>query len=143
MSQGFRRKLTIIVLAAAIIVGYLFYSIRSGRKTDLLSENEGGVTFTATTGENISFDWSDAKDVQLYDEWDFGHMVSGTDSRSERSGIWNNEELGEYYLFTVPKAKKYIGVRLLDGSAVVFNCESTSATEKYFAKLPEAVSRHE
>ncbi|NBJ92867.1 hypothetical protein [Parablautia muri] len=129
-----------IFMCVIILAVFFFFSRNRTNETVYVLSEEDAVSITGCTGEKITVNYQDLVSVELLDAIDFGEVVDGTDTNQGAAGLWKNERWGEYHLFILHKAKKYI-VLTTQEDVVVFNYESTDVTRNLYNALNELMVR--
>ena len=88
------RFLIIIAITAGV---FLILSKAFERPhTITYQEYDDRLVITSKSGYEITIVYDDLKGLRFDEKMDFGTEVSGLNTRAEKSGIWKNEEFGEY-----------------------------------------------
>ena len=82
---------------------------------------------------NISYD--DVESLELVETPEFGTLKDGKNRPELKSGIWENETWGEYYLCYNPKATNCVVVHLNSGKVCVFNCNTNEKTTETYQEF--------
>lgn len=125
-----------ILMCVIILALFFFFSGNRTNETVYVLSKEDAISITGCTGEKISVSYQELTSIEILDDIDFGKTVDGTDTNRGAAGLWENERWGEYHLFILHKAKKYI-VLTTQEDVVVFNYESTAVTENLYHALCE------
>lgn len=84
-----------------------------------------------SSGGAVRITYSEIQYAELRESLDYGVVVRGEDGKRERSGIWKNEEFGEYQLCVDAKIKSCIVLHMKSGIQVV-NIESDQSTASLY-----------
>lgn len=139
MNQGTKKEknpawLSWGVWVVVILVLSQFMGNQSSVSVALAEES---LTLTAASGYTAQLLWEDIASVELRDAFDCGTPVDGTDGDKEKSGVWQNDELGEYQLFFNTKLSSCIICLTKAGDPIVFNFESEESTESLYNAILE------
>lgn len=104
----------------------------NGEKIVGVTVEADGLSFEADSGYTSQLKWDEIQSLELREDFSYGTPVEGTDSNKEKSGIWNNGELGEYELFSNAKLGCCIVCKRESGRAIVFNFESDESTRSLY-----------
>ena len=135
LTQAKKRMWMNLALSILIIVGFSIYRSQTGADRELVMLSQEGMTLTGEDGRSISFLWTDIQDAELRKELDYGECAAGTDNGKEKSGIWINEEFGEYDLYVNPKVSESVVITLSNSRKVVVNIENNKTTESLLEQL--------
>ena len=75
---------------------------------------------SSRTGEEIYISYDSISSINLVNTFDFGFPKEGADDKQIRCGLWENEALGCYQLFTLKNVSDYL-VLTTESGTVVFN----------------------
>lgn len=137
-----KRKTWISWAAWLVIILILAKVMNSGSVTAVTVE-ENGLSFAAESGYTSSLKWDEVKSVEKRDVLDYGTLVEGSDTAKEKSGIWNNEEFGNYELFVSPKISGCIVCTLQSDQVIVLNYESEESTDSFYEAILEKLEKLE
>ena len=143
VGQEFRRSkikgwVDVILCIVIVIVVMLYRENTSSQMTKVMFSQEG-ITLSCTEEDSCTIMFDQFTSVELYSKFssfDKGEMLRGTDTHSTCTGVFRNEEFGEYYLCVSPKYESCIVVHQPD-SVVVFNYESKETTEDAYHFLQQ------
>ncbi len=141
--DGFIRYRNTSILVSVLIIVIFFLFFRNNLNETVYVETLETVLYLkAYTGEELSVAYQDIQKITLYDTFEPGEQVSGSDNLRVRSGVWQNDTWGEYQLFDVKKIDGCIALETSD-EVIVFNYESDSVTQQLFESLQEFLSGKE
>ena len=87
---------------------------------------------------NVAYE--DVASLELLEDPDLGATAGGKNRPELKTGLWENQSWGTYYLCFNPNATNCVVVHLKDGQVLVFNNntnENTAATyEEFLTHLP-------
>ncbi|MCD8014866.1 MAG: hypothetical protein LUG99_17170 [Lachnospiraceae bacterium] len=126
-----------ILIFLIIVLGYLIFFRNSLSESVYIEPGEDSILINSYTDDEITVSYADLTRVELCDSVDFGTLSEGTDDRRVRSGLWVNDEWGEYYLFAVKKVKSDYILLETDETVVVFNYESAEVTQNVYTAFQE------
>lgn len=132
------RNTSILFCILVILVFFLFF--RSTAKENIYMEPQADALYLSSrTGEEIYISYDSISSVTLVNTFDFGFPKEGTDDKQIRCGLWENEALGCYQLFTLKNVSDCL-VLTTESGTVVFNYESTFVTDSIYSSLRELLS---
>lgn len=132
-----RRFLPTIIIAALFLIGTLQALTGStGVITVAIDDRHLGVD--GTHGDAVFVELDAISDIQFAETFDFGTCVDGETTRNTVSGTYSCDAYGEYTVHAYIDESCII-VHSPDG-ILVFNCGSTSQTEKMYDQLTAAMS---
>ena len=105
-------------------------------KTTSAAAQEGQLQITGKSGYTLSVVYDELETVEYREQMDYGTVVDGVDEGKEKSGIWENGELGQYRLCVNTKVKPCIVLRTKEQTMVV-NFESESSTQALYNAILE------
>ncbi len=126
-----KKDLLFGILIFAVVIGMGIYD----------STHKVAVSFTETYVEinvndysmNIPFEL--IYSISLTQMPDRGSVVDGSDDMQVRTGIWNNETWGEYYVCANLNSTSCIVTELTDGRIFVFTASNNKKTESAYDTL--------
>lgn len=133
--SAFRRGqlVTIFVIAALFAIGT--FQTLTGAKGNVSAEmDQVHLGVSGTYGDAIFVELSTVTEVQLVDSLAFGTCLEGEETGNTVSGIYANEDLGQYTIHAYTDVPAYILVTYPEG-ILVFNCETDSRTEDFYDRL--------
>lgn len=98
----------------------------------------GAMDVIGASGYTISVSYDEVTGAELRETFDFGELIDGTDSKNEKSGLWENEEFGRYRLCVNAKIKPCI-VLTVNEEILVINFESAKSTRSLYNALIEQI----
>lgn len=102
-----------------------------------VTAQEEGLSFLTASGYAAVLEWEEIASVQLKESFPLGTLVEGTDNKKEKSGIWRNEECGEYELIMDAGVESCIVCTKHSGGVIVFNFESAASTQSLYEAIVE------
>ena len=127
------------VIICLLIVGFFLLTKNSfkgfsgyGGFSPVLEETQFGIV--GLDGETHTFVYAEADSIELRSDlktFQKGQKISGEETRRACSGVYRNEEFGEYQLHVLSKLNNYIVVRDADG-VLVFNIEADETTKALY-----------
>ncbi|MCC8066204.1 MAG: hypothetical protein LIO94_03760 [Clostridiales bacterium] len=137
-TDGFARHRNYSILFLLIVVfGYLIFFRNSLSESVYIEPGEDSILINSYTEDEITVSYADITRITLTDEVDFGTLVEGSDDRRVRSGVWENEEWGEYYLFALKKVESDYLILETEEKVIVFNYESAEVTQTFYTSFQE------
>ena len=118
-----------------VIIGFTLYRSMSGEPASMVELGREGMTLNSTAGETVSVVWDQIGEAEVRSDVEYGTCISGTDTAREKSGVWQNDEFGEYDLYINPKIKNCVVCRLDSGRYVVVNIESDKTTQSLYEQI--------
>ncbi len=108
-------------------------------KNTAATAKDGSLVITGRSGYSLSIVYAELTEIEYRDEMDYGTMIEGTDTGKEKSGRWENAELGTYLLCVNAKIKPCIILRDAEGTKVI-NYESEKSTEALYKAISEQMN---
>lgn len=87
--------------------------------------------------------WEDIQSVELTDDVRYGVVIDGENGAKEKSGVWRNDEFGEYELCISTKFSKYIVCVSQSGHVIVFNYESEASTNSLYDAMMKKIKTND
>lgn len=109
--------------------------VMNGSSVTAVTVEDDGLSFAAESGYTSSLNWDEVENVELRSELDYGTLVDGSDTSKEKSGLWTNDEFGEYELFVSPKISTCIVCTLQSDRVIVLNFESEDSTNSFYEAI--------
>lgn len=122
---------TLIIWMIVIAVLAMFMKPRHMVSTEAF---DGYLTIQGNSGYTISIVYDEIQYIELRENLDYGTVVNGLDEKKEKSGIWENEEFGEYQLCVNAKIDTCIILYMEPGIQVI-NFESDKSTESLYEAI--------
>ena len=126
---------TNLAICLLVIVIFTVYRSMNGEPASMVELSREGMTLNSTAGETVSVVWDEIEESEVRSDVDYGTCISGTDTAREKSGVWQNDEFGEYDLYINPKIGSCIVCRLDSGRYVVVNIESEKTTQSLHEQI--------
>lgn len=124
-----------VILILARVMG-------GGSQVIAVTIEEDGLSLLSEAGTDFRFGWEEVKDLELREEWDYGTKVEGVDNGEEKSGTWENTELGEYMLLVNADIRSVILCGMENGENLVFNFESEESTASLYRAMLEKLEEY-
>lgn len=109
--------------------------MRPVRITNCVAQ-EGRLLVTGRSGYELPVIYEELEDIEYRDEMDYGTPTDGVEDGREKSGFWENDDLGRYLLCVNTKVKPCIVLRT-KGQIMVINFESDKSTRALYDALLE------
>lgn len=117
-----------------IIVIAILSMVMQPHRTVSTEGFDGRLEVQSNSGYTIDIDYENVEKIELRENLDYGRMLDGTDQSKEKSGLWENEEFGEYRLCVNAKIDLCIALETPSGVFVV-NYESAKSTESLYEAI--------
>lgn len=132
------RWITTLVVIVIFFFGTLFALKGDTGAVTAQVDKTGGILGVLGTYGNACFVTLDEIDqFWLADDLDAGTMVEGEETKNTSSGLYRNNEFGEYTLHVYIDQAPYIVVRYGDGETLVFNQGRERLTRGIYEDLQE------
>ena len=128
-------KTILMILSWIAVFAALSFFMKPTKNTNAVAQ-EGSLLVTGRSGYALTVEYKKLTEREYRETMDYGTLLEGTDDQHERSGRWENAELGEYILCVNPKIEPCILAQTEEGT-MVFNFESAKATEALYTALTE------
>lgn len=128
-------KTILMILSWIAVFAALSFFMKPTKNTNAIAQ-KGSLLVTGRSGYALTVEYKKLTGLEYRETMDYGSLLEGTDDQLERSGRWENAELGEYILCVNPKIEPCILARTEEGT-MVFNFESGKATEALYTALTE------
>ena len=139
MKRSRRKGIVDVILCVVIVIAVLLFRESTGTGQNKVAFAQNSITLHCTEEDSCVLDYDSFDSVEFYPDFtafDKGEMLRGIDTRASCSGVFRNEEFGEYYLCVTPKFNAYLVVHQGD-TVMVFNYESESSTKDAFGFLQQ------
>lgn len=130
-----------VVLGIVIVIGVLLYRESGANAQNTVTFSQTQITITSTEGDTRTILFDQLESAELFsdfDKFDKGEAVQAKETKKCYSGVYRNEEFGEYYLFVNPKYDNYIVTRQGD-EIIIFNYENKESTEDAYHFLQQVM----
>ena len=117
-----------------VVVIAVFAVFLHPRRTVNADANEGYLTITGASGYTVEIRYEDVRSAELRESMDYGTRIDGTDEKKEKSGLWNNDEFGQYRLCVNAKVPSCI-ILTTDQGVTVVNYESRTSTQQLYEAI--------
>ncbi len=135
-----RRKIwmNVAIWVAAIVI-ITVMRVRSGASKNMVVLSRDGMTLHSSSGTETALVWNDIARADLREDLFYGTVKNGTDDSKEKSGIWTNDEFGDYELYVNPSITNCLVMSMKDGRVIVINIESEKTTEDLLDAVREVL----
>ena len=137
--QQRKRMLTNVAIWVIAIIAFTIIRGTNGSSENMVNLSQEGIALHSTSGVGAYMHWTDIDHMEMRENLDYGTLVDGTDARAEKSGVWQNDEFGEYDLYVNPKIKNCVVFYLTEGKTTVINVENAKTTESLFNAAAEMI----
>lgn len=140
VSQIKRSRLVTTLFVIAIFFFGTLFALKgdTGNVTAQVDANGRMLGVLGTYGDASFIPLDEIDEFWLADALDVGTMVEGEERKNTASGLYRNEEFGEYTLHVYTDEAPYIVVRYGDGKTLVFNQGRERLTNGIYEDLQEA-----
>lgn len=121
-----------MILWLIVIAAFAFFM--QPHDTVSLESFDETLKIQGESGYTIDLVYDEIQNVELIENLDYGVMIKGVDENKEKSGIWKNDEFGEYQLCVNAKIDSCIVLHIENGIQVV-NYESNKSTESLYEAI--------
>lgn len=118
-----------------LIVGFTLYRSFNGGPAAMVELSPDGMKLNSSAGVTTQVMWDQVAQAEIRSDVDYGTCVSGTDTGKEKSGVWQNDEFGEYDLYIDPKIDSCVACLLEDGRYVLVNVENAKTTKSLYEQI--------
>ena len=129
---------TLIWLVVIVVMGFF---LRPNRAVQVQVDDEG-LVLTSASGYTINVRYDEIGGAEYREDFDYGSPIDGTDDNQEKSGLWENSELGRYRMCVNAKVAPCI-VLTTDEGVLVINYESAKSTQSLYNALLERIANNE
>lgn len=130
--KGFIRYRNSSILISVIVIIAVLLFVRSRMKQNIYVEpRQDAFYLKSYTGEESLVSYDELTAVSYAEDLDLGAAAGGTDDRKAKSGIWKNDQFGEYHLYALPNVTSYVILTAEEGTTV-FNYESANTTKQIY-----------
>ena len=126
--------MTIVGWIAVIAVFSLFMKPKANVSC---AAEDGQLLVTGRSGYELTIVYDTLVSVEYFDEMEYGTMIEGTDDKYEKSGLWENDELGQYLMCTSAKVDSCIVIETEEQVMVINYASETSTSSLYEALLEQ------
>jgi hypothetical protein len=126
---SFWKTIVIWILVIAVLA-----MIMQPHRTVSTEGFDGRVEIQSRSGYTLDIVYDQVEKIELRENLDYGRIVDGTDEKKEKSGLWENEEFGEYHLCVNEKVDSCI-VLWTSSDVLVVNYESDKSTESLYEAI--------
>lgn len=99
-----------------------------------MEAKEDALIFHSNSGYSITVAYKDMESVEYRENLQYGTLVDGVNEKTEKSGIWENEEFGEYRLCVRGKYTTCIVIHT-EEEVIVVNFESEKSTKGLYEAI--------
>lgn len=132
-----RKDLVFGILLFAVVIGMTVYETNHKVAVDF---SDTAVDIR-TSKYSMSIPYDLVESIELVELPDAGQVIDGTDDMAARTGLWENETWGEYYVCADLNSPTCIVAHLKDGRIFVFSRRNEEETEhdygQFLQRLPE------
>ena len=126
-----KKDLVFVTIIFAIVIVMTF--VETATKVKVTFGDESVDIEAPRYSMNIPYEMVDS--IELTEMPDRGEVVEGTDDMVSRTGTWENETWGEYYVCANLNSTNCVVVRLADGRIFVFSNKNNETTAENFETL--------
>lgn len=130
-------KMIIYIMLWLMVLAVLSLFIKPVKTTNCIVQ-EGSILVTGRSGYELPILYEKITDIAYRREMDYGTLIDGVDDGREKSGQWENDELGRYLLCVNAKVKPCIIVQTKE-QTIVINYESEQSTQALYDALVEQI----
>lgn len=124
-----------ILFAVVLVALMMLFAINHSNNMVKVKFNEDAVRITSSE-YNITLDYADIANATLENLSDAGQQKENAhDDEMLRSGVWENDTWGTYYICADLDATQCIVARLHDGRVFVFSRKNNAETQKIYDEL--------
>lgn len=134
------QKRWMITFALIMVLVLLFpaFSLFDDAGSNAFRWSEDGLSITYPDGTTISVPYDTVNDISFSEGIRYGEAVTGGTEKQYRYGTWNNEEFGDYQLFTHVDFHHCI-IFDTDNGFVVINFESNDTTAALYESVRQVL----
>ena len=123
-----KRDMIFISIILLVMLAFLFLD----SSVDILVNYDEEMLYVTSPRLNMDIRNADVVSVELADMPDLGEMVEGYAHETYCTGVWKNEDWGEYDLCVLPGLPQCIKVELSSGRIMVFTCSTEAKTAELY-----------
>ena len=131
------RWITTLIFILILFFGSLF-ALRGNSGSVTAQVNDTLLGVVGTYGDPTFVSLDEIEQLQLTETMDFGAQVDGETKDNTMSGVYHNEEFGDYTLHVYHEKAPYIIVKYNGGNILVFNLGRASLTNEMYEDLQNA-----
>ncbi len=131
------RWITTLIFILILFFGSLF-ALRGNSGSVMAQVNDTLLGVVGTYGDPTFVSLDEIEQLQLTETMDFGTQVDGETKDNTMSGVYHNEEFGDYTLHVYHEKAPYIIVKYNGGNILVFNLGRASLTDEMYEDLQNA-----
>lgn len=120
------------------VFAVLSFFIKPVKITNCVAQ-EGRILVIGRSGYELPVTYEEVTAIEYLKEMDYGNLIDGVDDGKEKSGRWENDELGQYLLCVNAKVKPCIVLRTNEQTLVI-NYESEQSTRALYDALLEQIN---
>ncbi|MGM9521291.1 MAG: PH domain-containing protein [Oscillospiraceae bacterium] len=125
----------LIVMLVIVVAATVFLNLdKSGGK---IIWGESGLSLEEKNGNSVTVSYDDIISAEVTELDDYGEPVNGESTKNYKTGMWNNDRWGDYYLMVTCSTKKVIVLTAKDGAAYVINYETEDVTVDIYNSMLE------
>lgn len=133
-----RKGKTVIYIVLWIAVLAVLSLFMKPAKITSCAAQQGNILVTGRSGYELPIIYEEVTAIEYRGELDYGALIDGVDDGKEKSGQWENAELGQYLLCVNAKVNPCIILRTREQTMVI-NYESQQSTQALYDALLEQI----
>ena len=133
-----RKGKTVIYIVVWIAVLAVLSLFMKPAKITSCAAQQGNILVTGRSGYELPITYEEVTTIEYREELDYGTLIDGVDDGKEKSGQWENDELGQYLLCVNAKVKPCIILHTSE-QIMVINYESQQSTQALYDALLEQI----
>lgn len=131
MKKYFVRYLVFGLILFAVVIGLSM--VESNYKVQESFDDTSVTIKSKRYSMNVPYDLIAEAELTAMPER--GDVVDGSDDMTVRTGVWNNELWGEYYVCADPDSTNCVAMHLTDGRIFVFSLKNDETTAAAYETL--------
>ena len=121
-----------------LLIGVIVYFLTKDVERISVRVQDDYLSMSYSAGDTMTIRYEDILSINETQDLGLGTYISGTQTKSYRVGVWENDEFGKYSLWVYANVPHYIVVETSDG-IFVFNLESEDATSSFYKAFQEMI----
>jgi len=126
------------LFGVCLLIGVIAYFLTKDVERISVSVQDDQLSMSHSAGDSITIRYQYILSITEAQDLDLGTYISGTQTKSYRVGVWENEEFGKYNLCIYANVSRYIVVES-SNDVFVFNLESEEATDSFYKAFQEMI----
>jgi len=122
-----------LVFVLLIIVGIVISMCQASNTVRLAFGDD--VIAISSKDYRMNITYSNVESLELINEPNFGEVTDGKNRPELKSGLWQNEEWGQYHLIYNPSSTGCIAVHMVNGDTYVFSNNTDKETAETYAEF--------